>query len=463
MTVEKQLKALFNIPDNVQATPAAMAIEFESLMARLEIKQKYVKELYEKYLAEADTIEAAYGGRTVTANTGIAELGFSDKCTNALLRKGINKLGDLTEVSRMSLVREKTIGGDNVARLDRIIGPVGISYKIVEEYQDAGEGVVDDSILEENDRGLRNDLVASDKQIEEEIKERVAQEVEDFKASYKDSMCDDCSYRRAADETPAVVEESEEDSAEDNRTACYNCNETICAETGVCVRDQNSIKPIENAEESFDEDYEDVENETFIGENCENSAESTDKTEENANVPPVEPQSSPFPSQEEPSDNTDFLSFLNTEDLSPIITHDEAAEDYNVALDDSFTHETSVENSSEYDNDINQFLDDLEDEPVEPQNENNPEAFEKSNEEEVFSQIADLIDVEGYEPTVEGEEQEPAPRLEGDVDLFEQPPVYHVTENLTENTFVPPEEDIYTGLEEDVDLSSDDDFEDDYR
>lgn len=444
MTVETQLKALFNIPDNVQATPAAMAIEFESLMARLEIKQKYVKNLYEQYLAEADSIEAAYGGRTICANTGIAELGFSDKCTNALLKKGVNKLGDLAEVSRRALVKEKTIGGDNVARLDRIIGAAGISYKVVEEYQDAGEDVVDDSILEENDKGLRNNLAASDREIEKEIKERVAQEVEDFKTSYKDAMCDDCSYRRAAEteECPEIGDRSDE--KEEKVSQCMNCAETICAETGICVKEHPVALP--------QEDY--VPNEA-------------DKLTKLIETEPAQLEENPvgfdFPVPAE-STEPDFVSFLDSENLEavePASSEELVPEQNNEAV--SFINEYGqyipVEVPGEENMGIRQFLNDLEDEPSEPETENNPEAFEKSNEEKVFSQIADLIDVDGYEPTVEGEDGKSVPRQEGDVELFEQPPVFNINENFADNTFVSPAGDIFTGVKEDIDVSGDDDFE----
>lgn len=218
MTVEKQLKAIFNIPEDVQTTPVAMAIEFESLMKRLEIKQKYVKELYDKYIAQADIIESEHENRTISILTGISELGFSDKCTKALSRKGVLKLGDLREVTRAALMDDKCIGSDNVDRLDKIIAPLELRYKINEDFQEVGDDVIDDSNLENADKGLNRALNRSDKEVEEAVKERVAQEMEEFKETFKDSMCADCAYRLSASDCSKEECVKNEETVEENET-----------------------------------------------------------------------------------------------------------------------------------------------------------------------------------------------------------------------------------------------------
>lgn len=261
MTIEKQLKAIFNIPEDVQTTPVAMAIEFESLMKRLEIKQKYVKDLYDKYLAEADAIESEHSNRTISALTGISELGFSDKCTKALSRKGITKLGDLRDVTRAALEDDKCIGSDNVDRLDKIIAPLDFGYKINEDYQNVGEDVIDDSSLENADKKLNRVLNKSDKEVEQEIKERVAQEVEEFKDNFKDSMCADCSYRLASPEC------SEE-----------NCIKTEGEETEKTTVESSSsdtteIEENSDREETDEIDYADAVSDMFDNEEEVNSSE----------------------------------------------------------------------------------------------------------------------------------------------------------------------------------------------
>lgn len=326
MTIEKQLKAIFNIPDDVQTTPVAMAIEFESLMKRLEIKQKYVKELYDKYLAEADVIESEHANRTISALTGISELGFSDKCTKALSRKGIIKLGDLREITRLALEEDKCIGSDNVDRLDKIIAPLELRYKTTEDYQAVGDDVIDDSALENADKKLNKALNKSDKEVEQEIKERVAQEVEEFKDNFKDSMCADCSYRLASSDC------SEED----------------------CIKAES---------EAPDEIEADVEPSTI------NTVDTEEELE----------------NQKEELDYADAISDMFEEDDNSFIENDLA--DY---------VDGDIENSEFYDDDEEK------DEEAVSEEDTAVEEKAKAEEDAIFSQVADLIDIDGEEPRSHG-------------------------------------------------------------
>lgn len=446
MTVEKQLKAIFNIPENVQATPVSMAIEYESMMQRLEIKQKHLKSLYDRYLAEQAAEESEHSGRTVTSVTCIEELGFSEKCTKALQKKNITKLSDLSGVSRTALLNDKAVGSENVARLERIIAPLGIMFKYVEDYQDVRENVIDDASIESSDNNLRAALALSDREVEERVQKRVAEEMEDFKANYETSKCDDCTYRREAEEGASVPADSAE----------------------------KFIQTIENA-------FSDIAAEEDASENAE--TECVNETMENTeslieeSLPTDEFKDNSLPGNDVSGSNGEtagtYLDFLDRERIEVMTPFNAAAADNDLlaAFDgDTAVNETAPEADAS-DADINQFLAELEDEPEDDicgiDGNDTSELPGSTSEDAIFSQIADLIDIEGFEPTIENETVQACGRSSDDIDLtgldlHEQGPDFTAMKNHNKTTFVPNslDSEIYTGLEEDVDVSMDDIFDD---
>ena len=490
MTVEKQLKAIFNIPENVQATPVSMAIEYESMIQRLEIKQRHLKALYEKYLAEQAVEEAEHSGRTVAAVTRIDELGFSEKCTRALQKKNITKLSDLSEVSRSSLLADKTIGSENVARLDRIIAPLGIMFKYTEDYQSVGEDVIDDSSLEDTDSTLRSALSLSDKEVEERVQKRVAEEMEDFKANYEASKCDDCAYRREAekgsdalDDTAKAVIPAEdvfsavgepEGKAEEAAMDAINSivNDTAGPVSEIPVQEFHLMEEFEDDDvpESFDNPEEIDEKTRNLRQSILEAAKRGKEAETKA---------------EEKSENMEcsgnYIDFLEEERI--MSSEDEVPEPMDVSSSEVNDVLAAFDSEPEPDTygrgdanspeaaapDINQFLAGLEDEQDDEDDDLTEDSAPVSNtsEDAIFSQIADLIDIDGFEPTIENETSQPAARTEKDVDLAGIAPAaaypnFTAMQNHNETTFVPGggDDDIYTGLEEDVDVSMDDIFDD---
>ena len=132
MTTEQELRAVFNVPAEVSTTPVAMAIEYETLMYRLKLKEKYLEELYKKYLEEQEQEKSS---NTISKFTRVTELGFSDKANATLKKLGINTLEDFEKVTRAEMEKNKAIGDDNTRRIARIIEPIGVHFSNTPKIQ----------------------------------------------------------------------------------------------------------------------------------------------------------------------------------------------------------------------------------------------------------------------------------------------------------------------------------------
>ena len=180
MTVEQQVRAFFNIPENKILTPIGVTIEYESMMARLNIKMRELEKLYSTYMDTVEKDVLLEKGKTVCALTKISELGFAEKCVKSFEKHGITRLGDVRKVNRKTLEVEKYIGADNVTRLDRIIAPLDLHYSSETNYQETGDDPIDDTVIDENvDKSVKNDLAAMSDAVKSELMDAIKAEIKD--------------------------------------------------------------------------------------------------------------------------------------------------------------------------------------------------------------------------------------------------------------------------------------------
>lgn len=180
MTVEQQVRAFFNIPENKILTPIGVTIEYESMMARLNIKIRELEKLYSTYMDTVEKDVLLEKGKTVCALTKISELGFAEKCVKSFEKHGITRLGDVRKVNRKTLEVEKYIGADNVTRLDRIIAPLDLHYSSETNYQETGDDPIDDTVIDENiDKSVKNNLAAMSDAVKSELMDAIKAEIKD--------------------------------------------------------------------------------------------------------------------------------------------------------------------------------------------------------------------------------------------------------------------------------------------
>ncbi len=180
MTVEQQVRAFFNIPENKILTPIGVTIEYESMMARLNIKMRELERLYSTYMDTVEKDVLLEKGKTVCALTKISELGFAEKCVKSFEKHGITRLGDVRKVNRKTLEVEKYIGADNVTRLDRIIAPLDLHYSIENNYQETGDDPIDDTVIDENaEKSVKNELAAMSDAVKSELMDAIKAEIKD--------------------------------------------------------------------------------------------------------------------------------------------------------------------------------------------------------------------------------------------------------------------------------------------
>lgn len=178
MTVEQQVRAFFNIPENKILTPIGVTIEYESMMARLNIKMRELERLYSTYMDTVEKDVLLEKGKTVCALTKISELGFAEKCVKSFEKHGITRLGDVRKVNRKTLEVEKYIGADNVTRLDRIIAPLDLHYSIENNYQETGDDPIDDTVIDENaEKSVKNELAAMSDAVKSELMDAIKAEI----------------------------------------------------------------------------------------------------------------------------------------------------------------------------------------------------------------------------------------------------------------------------------------------